>query len=126
MTPKKILIVGSGVAAWMTAARLSAVLNRDGRDFAAISVIDCPDSKTDSTDTSTLPDIQQLLAALGVDQFEFMRRVQATFRQSTKFVNWSLNEGEHFHHPLTLERPGAVDQAGRRWLMSNRAVPFAR
>jgi tryptophan 7-halogenase len=125
VTPKKILIVGSGVAAWMTAARLSAVLNRDGRDFAAISVIDCPDSKTDSTDTSTLPDIQQLLAALGVDQFEFMRRVQATFRQSTKFVNWSLNEGEHFHHPLTLERPGAVDQAGRRWLMSNRAVPFA-
>lgn len=124
MTPKRILIVGNGVAAWMTAARLSAVLNRDGRDFAAISVIDCQGSKTERAGVSTLPDMQQLLAALGVDQFEFMRRVQGTFRQSTKFVNWLHNEGEHFHHPLTLERPGAVDQAGRRWLMSNRAVPF--
>jgi len=121
---KKLLIVGNGVAAWLAAARLSSTLNRDGRDFADIGVLHCAEEQVESEAYATLPEIQQLLAALGVKEFEFMRRVQGTFRQSTKFVNWLRNEDEYFHHPLTLERPGAVDQAGRRWLASNRSVPF--
>ncbi|MGH8167709.1 MAG: tryptophan 7-halogenase, partial [Woeseiaceae bacterium] len=125
MNPRKILIVGSGVEAWMTAAHLNGVLNRDGRRFADIAVLDLPGVPQTGAGKSTIASFNHVLAVMGVDQFELMRRASGTFKQSTKFVNW-LHAGDHsFHHPFGLERTRPVDTVGRRWLRSNRSVPFA-
>lgn len=125
MLPGKVLIAGSGVEAWMTAAYLDAVLNRDGRRFAEIAVLELPGEQQTGAGEATLASFNHSLAVLGVDQFEVMRRVDGTFRQSTKFVNWLHESGHSFHHPFSLERTGPVDRVGRRWLRSNRSVPFA-
>jgi len=125
MTPRKVLIVGGGTAGWMTAAHLNAVLNREGRDVVRISLIESPDEPVSSVGETTLPSINQFLAILGMNQREFMQRVDGTLKQSTKFVNWLHNEGDHFHHPFSMERTGTVDRSAERWLRSNRSVPFA-
>jgi tryptophan halogenase len=125
MTPRKVLIVGGGTAGWMTAAHLNAVLNRDGRKVVDISLIESPDKAATCVGETTMPGINRFLAILGVDQREFMQRVGATFKQSTRFVNWLHNNEDYFHHPFSMERPGIVDRSAQRWLKSNRSVPFA-
>lgn len=109
----------------MTAAHLDGVLNRDGRRFAELTVLDLPGAPESSPGESTLASFNHALAVMGVDQSEFMRRVDGTFKQSTKFVNWLRTGGHAFHHPFALERTGPVDTVGRHWLRSNRSVPFA-
>lgn len=125
MATRKVLIVGGGVAGWMTAAHLNAVLNRDGRNFADISLIESSEAPSTASGEATTPDIIRFLAILGVNQQDFMRRVGATFRQSSKFVNWLSNSGEYFYHPFSTRRPSSVDRSVQRWLKSNRSVPFA-
>ncbi len=125
MATRKVLIVGSGIAGWMTAAHLNAVLNRDGRKFADIGLIETSEAPSIASGEATTPDIIQFLAILGIDQRDFMRRVGATFRQSGKFVNWLSNSGEYFYHPFSARRPSSVDRSAQRWLRSNRSVPFA-
>ncbi len=125
MLPRKILIVGGDVEAWITAAHLHGVLNRDGRRFADIAVLDLPEERTTGVGESTLASFNHALAVMGIDQIEFMRRTDGTFKQSTKFTNWLHADGHSFHHPFGLERTAPVDTVGRRWLRSNRSVPFA-
>lgn len=125
MTPRKVLIVGGGTAGWMTAAHLNAVLNRNGRDVARISLIESPGAEAANVGVATLPGINRFLAVLGIDQREFMHRVSGTLNQSTKFVNWRLNEDDYFYHPFDTERTGTVDRSAQRWLKSNRSVPFS-
>lgn len=125
MLPRKILIVGGDVEAWMTAAHLDSVLNRDGRRFADIAVLEVPGEPRTGVGESTIASFNHALAVMGIDQLEFMRRVDGTFKHSTRFVNWLHADGHSFHHPFSLERTGPVDTVGRRWLRSNRSVPFA-
>ncbi len=125
MTPRKVLIVGGGTAGWMTAAYLNAVLNREGRDVVRISLIESPDDTDSGVGETTLPNTNRFLAILGMQQLEFMQRVDGTLKQSTRFVNWLHSEGDYFHHPFSMERPGSVDRSTERWLRSNRSVPFA-
>jgi tryptophan halogenase len=125
MHPRKVLIVGGGAAGWMTALQLDATLNRDGRKFVDVAVLELPVAPPRGAGESTLASINHVLAVIGVDQVEFMRRVGGTFKQSTRFVNWLGNDGHSSHHPFSVERTGTVDRAGRHWLRSNRSIPFA-
>lgn len=124
MTAKRVLIVGGGSAGWMTAAYLNAALNYGGRKVADIGLIESPDVPRIGVGEATIPNINHILAVIGIDQREFMRRVDGTFKQSIKYVNWLHNEGESYHHPFNRYRPGPIDSSGRRWLMSNRSIPF--
>jgi tryptophan halogenase len=125
MTPRKILIVGGGSAGWLTAAYLNAALNRDGRAFADICLVESPDVPRIGLGEATVPNINQVLAVIGIDQIEFMRRVDGTFKQSIKYVNWLYNNGDYYHHPFSRYRSGSTDRSGQRWLKSNRSIPFA-
>ena len=109
----------------MTAAHLHGALNREGRHLADIAVLDVPGAPRTGVGESTLANFNHALAVIGVDQLEFMRRVDGTFKHSTRFVNWLHADGHSFHHPFSLERTGPVDTVGRSWLGTNRSVPFA-
>lgn len=124
MTPRKVLVVGGGSAGWMAAAYLNAALNRDGRKVADISLIESPDVPRIGVGEATIPNINHILAVIGIDQHEFMRRVDGTFKQSIKYVNWLYGKGEYYHHPFSRYRPGPIDRTGEDWLMSDRSIPF--
>ena len=124
MNVKRVLIVGGGSAGWMTAAYLNAALNYDGHKVADISLIESPDVPRIGVGEATVPNINHILAVIGIDQHECMRRVDGTFKQSIKYVNWLHNTGDYYHHPFNRYRPGPIDLTGQRWLMSNRSIPF--
>ncbi len=108
----------------MAAAYLDAALNRHGRNIADIGLIESPDVPRIGVGEATIPNINHLLAVVGIDQHEFMRRVDGTFKQSIRFVDWLHGRGEYYHHPFSQHRPGPIDVSGELWLRSDRSIPF--
>ena len=124
MRTKRVLIVGGGSSGWTTAAYLNAVLNAGDQKPVEISLIESPDVPRIGVGEATIPNINLTLASIGIDETEFMKAVDGTFKQSIRFVNWLDNKQESYHHPFCRYGTGPLDNAGRRWLTSNRSLPF--
>ncbi len=119
----RVLVVGGGSAGWMAAAYLTAALNRDEKT-ADIALIESPDVPRIGVGEATIPNINHILRVIGIDEEDFMRRVDGTFKQSIRYVNWLEGRGDFYHHPFSRYRPSPIDTTGRDWLMSDRSIPF--
>ncbi len=124
MRTKRVLIVGGGSAGWTAAAYLNATLNVGNQKVAEISLVESPEVPRIGVGEATIPNINHTLAAIGIDELEFMKAVDGTFKQSIRYVNWLDNKRKFYHHPFSRFGSGPNDDAGRRWLMSDRSVPF--
>jgi tryptophan halogenase len=124
MTPKRILVVGGGSAGWMAAAYLNAALNYGTREKAKISLVESPDTPRIGVGEATIPSIVHLLRAIGLDEQDFMRRTDATFKQSIRYVNWLHGNGDFYHHPFHRFKPQPIDHSAELWLQSDRSIPF--
>tara|TARA_B100001059_G_C17839457_1_gene591008 strand:+ start:6661 stop:8268 length:1608 start_codon:yes stop_codon:yes gene_type:complete len=121
---KKVLVLGGGSSGWTTAAYLNAALNNGGQKNVDITLVESPDVGTIGVGEATIPNINHVLSVIGIDEIDFLKAVDGTFKQSIRFVNW-LHEKPHFyHHPFSRYGQSRADDAGRRWLMSDRSVPF--
>ena len=124
MKAKRVLIVGGGSAGWMAAAYLNAALNRAGEQRAEITLVESPDIPRISVGEATTPNIRHLLSVVGIDEIEFMKATNATFKQSIKYVNWLENDGSAYHHPFSRHKVFPLDYSGPDWLKSDRSIPF--
>ena len=125
MQQRKVLIVGGGSAGWMTAAYLNGALNKQGTEQnVQIELLESPDIPRISVGEATIPSMRHLLAVVGVDELEFMKATDATFKQSIKYCNWVHNDNSFYHHPFTSMRVQPIDRAGSDWLKSDRSIPF--
>lgn len=122
---RKLVIVGGGSAGWMTAAYLNGALNdRGAKKTVDITLIESPDIPRISVGEATVPSIHHVLEVIGVDEVDFMKATDATFKQSIKYVNWLHGKGENYHHPFSRATPGPIDRTGKRWMESKRDIPF--
>ncbi len=91
---KKIVIVGGGTAGWLAAALLS-------HQFAAATLqIELVESATVGSiglGESTVPPFVGLLRRLGIDEQDFMRETDATFKLGIRFVDWREARDSYFH-----------------------------
>ena len=86
MGVKRVLVVGGGSAGWSAAAYLNAALNRDGEKNAEIALLESPEAPRIGVGEATIPNITHILSVIGIDEHDFMRSVDATFKQSIRFV----------------------------------------
>lgn len=90
---KRITIVGGGTAGWMTASLLSTYLNQPGKPpKVKISLIESPSIKTIGVGEATVPGMRRAVQAFGLDEREFIRRCNVTFKLGVEFVNWNHDE----------------------------------
>ena len=96
---RKVVIVGGGTAGWMTAAMLSRIIGSQ----IDIELVESDDIGIIGVGEATIPPIQRVNAALGLDEREFIRETKASIKLAIKFDNWRVPGEGYFH---TFGAPG--------------------
>ncbi|MFD9336353.1 tryptophan halogenase family protein [Streptomyces sp. NPDC060028] len=109
---RKVVILGGGTAGWMTASYLGKAL----QGTVDITVLEAPAIPRIGVGEATVPNLHRaFFDFLGINEDEWMRECNASFKMAVRFVNWRTGgEGEagareleaggpdHFYHPFGL------------------------
>lgn len=115
---RRIVIVGGGVAAWMTAATLARVLERE---FCEICVLETRAHERGELSHATLPSFHRLTGLLGIDEPDLMRRTRATFRLGAQFRDWARPGTQYFHTFGSMGARLAATPFHQHWLRLRQA-----
>jgi tryptophan halogenase len=89
----RVVVAGGGTAGWMAAAALAHTLG----PVIDLTLVESDAIGTIGVGESTIPPMQLFNRLLGINEAEFMRATQATFKLGIMFENWRDVGHKYFH-----------------------------
>ena len=90
-----IVIVGGGSGGWITASAIIKAFPTKN-----VTVIESPAVPTVGVGESTLGQFKQFCLFLGIDEVDFMRSTDASYKMSIQFTDFYQKDGGSFHYPF--------------------------
>ena len=87
------VVAGGGTAGWMAASMLAKTMGESVR----VTLIESDAIGTVGVGEATIPPLVTFNRVLGVNEAEFMRETQATFKLGISFENWKDGSDTYFH-----------------------------
>jgi tryptophan halogenase len=94
---QRIVIAGGGTAGWMAAAAIARTMGR----AVSVTLVESEAIGTIGVGESTIPPLVNFNRLLGINEADFMRATQATFKLGILFDNWK-EEGHRYFHSFGL------------------------
>ena len=91
--PRRVVIAGGGTAGWMAAAALARTFG----DTVELTLVESDAIGTVGVGESTIPPLVKYNQLVGIEEAEFMRETNATFKLGIEFENWKLDGEKYFH-----------------------------
>ncbi|MBL0923308.1 MAG: tryptophan 7-halogenase [Sphingomonadaceae bacterium] len=111
-SPLRIVIAGGGSAGWIAAATLARFLG----NCTEITLVESEQIGTVGVGEATIPQIHNLLIGLGIDQQDFLRRTNASFKLGIEFVDWRVQGESYIHSFGAVGRGVGLIQFRQLWL----------
>ena len=88
----KICIVGTGSAGWITLAYLSNIFKN-----IKFTIVGSKEIPTIGVGEGTTPNLTKLLLDSGIDELDFLKHTNGTFKYGVKFENWLERENNWYN-----------------------------
>ena len=109
---RNITIVGGGTAGWMTALLLQRRLavKSSGKNKITVTLVESPNIATVGVGEATVPGMPATLREAGIQESEFFRTCNASFKLGVLFDNWNVNKnGEKIAYINPFNRASPID-----------------
>ncbi|WP_448501566.1 tryptophan halogenase family protein [Sphingomonas sp.] len=90
---KRIVVAGGGTAGWMAAAAIARTMGR----AAQVTLVESDAIGTVGVGESTIPPLVTYNRLLGINEADFMRATNATFKLGILFDGWKDGRDRYFH-----------------------------
>lgn len=118
---ERVVIVGGGTAGWLAAARIAAA-----HPALDVTLIEAPDIPTIGVGEGTWPTMRATLAAIGIDEGEFLAACDGSFKQGSRFDGWvSGAADDRYLHPFTPPPGLPTGELLAAWQAAAPGQPFA-
>ncbi|PAX09266.1 tryptophan halogenase family protein [Sphingomonas lenta] len=121
-TGRTIVIVGGGTAGWMAAA----ALRRFSPPTTRIRLLESDRIGAVGVGEATIPQIRLFNAGLGIDEDEFVRETQGSFKLGIEFIDWSGRGSRYIHAFGTIGRGLGLVPFHHYWLRHAQAGGASR
>jgi len=125
----RIVIVGGGTAGWLSAAKLAKELAANQPNGVQVTLLESSDIPTVGVGEGTWPTMRKTLASIGIDEAEFIKETDASFKQATQFVNWKsdpIRTNNTYYHLFSSVSDSAQFNLAPYWLLGDKHTSYAQ